>query len=131
MIKTDEWTIAELTKYLVSVKSTLTADELDRLRATVAFPKEPGKDASEPEKKRFRAKELYEPNDTLRALGLPIIDWGKQNKWKQNSEEGEIARFQTSRLVIDCRILYSQVFVRYWAAEVPSLGCFDPSLCQS
>jgi len=98
MIKTNEWTIAELTKYLVSVRSTLTADELDRLRATVAFPKEAGPEGPEAEKKRFRAKELYEPNDTLRTLGLPIIDWGKQNKWKHNSEEGGFSfssNFQT------------------------------------
>ncbi|KAH9485292.1 hypothetical protein JR316_0002200 [Psilocybe cubensis] len=91
MIKTNEWTIADLTKYLVSVKGSLTDTEYQRLRATAAFPKE-SCDGSHDNGKRVRytASQLYEPLDIFRTLKLPIIDWGQQLKWKNSSEE---ARF--------------------------------------
>jgi hypothetical protein len=105
MIKTGDWSIADLIKYLVAVQSTLSEDEIQRLKLTAAFPKESsitdvkladGKalaDAnfagSEGKKsERYRADQLYEPVDMFRKLGLPIIDWGAQNKWKPGSEEG-------------------------------------------
>ena len=85
MIKTGDWTVADLIKYLVNVQTTLSAAEMEKLRATSAFIKEGG----EP-KARFRAVDLYEPQDTFRQLGLPIIDWGANAKWKGASEEGEL-----------------------------------------
>ncbi|KAF9007980.1 hypothetical protein BDQ17DRAFT_1388899 [Cyathus striatus] len=90
MIKTNEWTIADLVKYLVSVKSTLTADEMKKLEATAAFPCEANADITSSHKSnRFRAEELYEPLDAFRQLGLPVIDWGKQVKWRGSSDEAK------------------------------------------
>lgn len=90
MIKTNEWTLAELVKYLVSVQSTLTKEEWQRLRMTPFFFKEPiksdGSDATKP--RRYPAKQLYEPSKTLRDMNLPLIDWGVQHKWKPASDEG-------------------------------------------
>ena len=86
MIKTGDWTVADLIKYLVNVQSTLSLSELDRLRATSAFSKEA--DIGE-KKARYRAVDLYEPQDLFRQLGLPIIDWGSNTKWRSSSEEGE------------------------------------------
>ncbi|KAF8160987.1 hypothetical protein B0H34DRAFT_699011 [Crassisporium funariophilum] len=88
MIKTNEWTIADLTKYLVSVKGTLTPEELQRLKATSAFPKEMNLDP-DAKRPRYFAKELFEPLDTFRTLGLPVIDWGQQTKWRSSSEEAK------------------------------------------
>ncbi|PPQ89567.1 hypothetical protein CVT25_012239 [Psilocybe cyanescens] len=89
MIKTNEWTIADLTKYLVSVRGSLTAEEYQRLKATAAFPKENYDGSGDNGKRvRYMANQLYEPLDVFRALKLPIIDWGKQLKWKNSSEEG-------------------------------------------
>lgn len=88
MIKTNEWTIADLTKYLVSVRSTLTLEEIHRLKATAAFPKEMDIDPSV-KRTRYCANQLFEPSITFRALGLPVIDWGHQIKWRSSSEEGE------------------------------------------
>ncbi|KAG6829550.1 hypothetical protein H0H92_004219 [Tricholoma furcatifolium] len=90
MIKTNEWTVADLAKYLVSVQSTLSPEEWARLKMTAAFFKEetsPG----EPDKKmtRYQAQQLYEPVDVLRNLGLPIMDWGKQSKWRSSSDEAK------------------------------------------
>jgi Protein of unknown function (DUF3684) len=88
MIKTNEWTIADLTKYLVSVKSTLTPEEIERLKATAAFPKEMDADPTV-KRTRYFANQLFEPSNTFRSLGLPVIDWGHQIKWRSSSEEGE------------------------------------------
>ena len=92
MIKTGDWTIVDLVKYLVSVQSTLTAQELERLRHTSAFPKE-GTDKEPPtghKVQRYKAMDLYEPIDIFRELGLPLIDWGVDNRWKPSSDEGEL-----------------------------------------
>lgn len=90
MIKTGDWTIAELVKYLVAVQSTLTQAEIDRLGATAAFTKEEqaAGDTTEGRKTRYKASDLYEPSDVIRQLGLPVIDWGQHPKWRANSEEG-------------------------------------------
>lgn len=93
MVKTGDWTIADLTKYLVSVQSTLTPSEIERLRLTAAFPKaqkttDPAPAPGQKKVSRHRASDLYEPLEIFRELGLPLIDWGTQHKWKASSEEG-------------------------------------------
>lgn len=77
-------------KYLVSVKDTLTDEEMGRLKHTAAFPLEtpPNADGSSPSTVRHKPFQLYEPIDSMRSLGLPILDWG-EGKWKPGSEEGE------------------------------------------
>ena len=92
MIKTNEWTVAELAKYLVSVQSTLTEEEWDRLKMTAVFFKETGQSSGHEGQKtgRYRAQQLYEPVDVFRQLGLPVLDWGKQTKWRGSSDEGTV-----------------------------------------
>ncbi|TFK44587.1 hypothetical protein BDQ12DRAFT_730629 [Crucibulum laeve] len=90
MIKTNEWTIADLTRYLVSVKGTLTAEELARLKRTPAFPMEVvGHSTPDNKAVRCHAEQLYEPVEVFRQLGLPVIDWGGQAKWRPSSEEAK------------------------------------------
>ncbi|RPD65851.1 hypothetical protein L226DRAFT_529987 [Lentinus tigrinus ALCF2SS1-7] len=92
MIKTGDWTIAELIKYLVAVQSTLAPVEVERLRMTSAFPRERREDEKLPENgkpPRYRASELYEPLDVFRELKLPVIDWGTHPKWRSNSDEAK------------------------------------------
>lgn len=86
MIKTGDWTVADLIKYLVNVQTTLSTAELERLQATSAFAREG--DESGEKKTRVRAIDLYEPQDIFRQLGLPLIDWGSNSKWRGSSEEG-------------------------------------------
>ena len=95
MIKTGDWTTFDLVKYLVSIQSTLTSEELDRLRQTSAFPREgAGKEqlaaGTIRKVQRHRAMDLYEPVDIFRELGLPIVDWGADNRqWRPTSDEGK------------------------------------------
>ena len=96
MIKTGDWTTYDLVKYLVSIQSTLTPPEIDRLRQTSAFPKEgAGKEqlATGPSRKvqRHKAMDLYEPVDIFRELHLPIIDWGADSRWRPMSDEGKFS----------------------------------------
>lgn len=94
MIETGDWTIPDLIKYLASIVHTLQPTELRRLRRIPAFLKEATTEHSggTPKKvPKFKAGDLYEPLDTFRDLGLPIIDWrGKdgQHEWKPDSKEG-------------------------------------------
>ncbi|KAK2467792.1 hypothetical protein APHAL10511_000087 [Amanita phalloides] len=88
MVKTNEWTVADLIGYLISIRTTLTFEEVSRLKVTPAFSRE-GVDIRQKKEKpqRFQAKQLYEPNEALRQMGLPIIDWGTQKKWRSSSKE--------------------------------------------
>lgn len=99
MIKTGDWTIPDLIKYLVSVQSTLQPIEIERLRLTPAFPEEATAernkdDGTQKKVPKFKASDLYEPLDVFRNLGLPLIDWGgkdSKHKWRSSSEEGTLS----------------------------------------
>lgn len=92
MIKTNEWTINDLTTYLVSVKSSLKEEEMRRLKLTAAFPREHSAALGdvEPKPRRLKADQLYEPLPVFRQLALPVIDWGMQSKWRSSSDEGRV-----------------------------------------
>jgi hypothetical protein len=84
-----QWTTADLIGYLVSVKATLTTEEMTQLKVTPAFSREDADLLQTNDKiQRFQARQLYEPVDTLRQMKLPIIDWSKQKKWRSSSKEG-------------------------------------------
>ena len=120
MIKTGDWTIADLVKYLVAVRHTLSQVEIDRLRQTSAFPKELTADAPnyEQEKaKRYKASELYEPLDSLRGLRLPIIDWGTHVRWRASSEEGNAHNILSSTFA---HCSHSQVPIPSWVMSIPT-----------
>ncbi|CAE7228758.1 unnamed protein product [Rhizoctonia solani] len=87
MIHTGDWSTADLIKYLVAVRDTLSPLEIDRLKQTPAFMRE--EEDGEGKPKRYLARDLYEPVDTLRNLGLPILSWSPTVKWKFGSEEGK------------------------------------------
>ena len=89
MIKTGDWSTSDLVKYLVAVQTTLSHEELERLRMTSAFPQEDNGATETGRVSRFKAGDLYEPLDNFRELGLPILDWGTKTKWRANSEEGK------------------------------------------
>jgi hypothetical protein len=93
MIKTGDWTISDLTKYLVSVQDRLDPLEINRLQLTPAFTAEnfPVDQTKGQRRPRYRAGDLYEPLDIHRQLRLPIIDWGAQTKWHGSSPEGKLA----------------------------------------
>ncbi|WWC62006.1 uncharacterized protein I303_104593 [Kwoniella dejecticola CBS 10117] len=85
------WTCQDLMKYLVSVKDSLSDDELKRLKQTAAFPLEIESPDDGSKKPVIRQKpfQLYEPVQAMRDLGLPLLDWG-EGKWRSNSEEAKL-----------------------------------------
>ncbi len=126
MIKTGDWTIAELIKYLVAVQSTLTPVELERLKMTSAIPRELREGEKLPENgkpPRQRASELYEPLDVFRALKLPVIDWGAHPKWRSNSEEGtKYISSSESPMLIGHRLYYSEILIQARSPSIPTVG---------
>ncbi|KAK4683722.1 hypothetical protein P7C73_g6509, partial [Tremellales sp. Uapishka_1] len=92
-----EWTCLDLMRYLVSVKDTLSTEELARLKQTAAFPLQVDapEDGPKPAVIRQKPPQLYEPVQAMRELGLPMLDWGDA-KWRSNSEEG---RFPCAKVV--------------------------------
>ena len=94
MVETGYWTTFDLVEYLASVQSTLTHEEIERLRRTSAFQKEgSGREQStagtSQKIQRYKPVDLYEPVDIFRELGLPVMDWGANNIWRPTSDEGE------------------------------------------
>ncbi|KAF5326190.1 hypothetical protein D9611_000170 [Ephemerocybe angulata] len=89
MIKTNQWTVADLVKYLASIRSTLSNEEFTRLKSTAAFSKETGSDAEKAVAARYQARQLYEPLDVFRKLHLPVLDWGQNVRWRGSSEEAK------------------------------------------
>ncbi|GAA6058557.1 hypothetical protein JCM10212_006996 [Sporobolomyces blumeae] len=96
-----DWSHVQLVRYLISVRDTLSTTEFDRLRKTTWLPKEgegkvdgppgPNGEKTKPKTVRYRAAELYEPLEPLRALGLPLVDWTTSTtKWRTNSDEAKL-----------------------------------------
>ncbi|GAC95754.1 hypothetical protein PHSY_003330 [Pseudozyma hubeiensis SY62] len=87
------WSHVDLVSYLASNKETLSDLERERLKKTAIFPKQgevgPLKEDGKPRIIRYRASDLYEPTEALKALQLPVLDW-VDKPWKPSSEE---ARF--------------------------------------
>jgi hypothetical protein len=89
-----KWSHLELIKYLVSVKGDIPAADLKKLRESPLCPAEAGPRGMESTKgttRLYKVSELFEPKDSLRALGLPILQWpGPPGSFRNTSEE---ARF--------------------------------------
>ena len=93
MIKTGDWTVPQLVKYLTSVRDTLSQEEMTRLQQTAAFFQEVPAESDEAtassiKGKRWKLKEMYEPTDAMRGLGLPVLEWTDGTRWKPGSDEG-------------------------------------------
>jgi hypothetical protein len=115
------WTCQDLMKYLVSVKDTLSSEELGRLKHTAAFPLEiaPSESNPTPAIVRHKPSALYEPVDAMRDLGLPVLDWG-EGKWRSNSDEGESLRLEAED---GTDTAGSEDAVPTWATKAPPNRC--------
>jgi len=90
-METGDWTTYDLVKYLMSIQSTLTPEENERLCQSSAFLEESAgeKRSAAGASQKVRVMDLYEPVDIHRELGLPVIDWGADNQWRPESDEGK------------------------------------------
>ncbi|KJZ70732.1 hypothetical protein HIM_09865 [Hirsutella minnesotensis 3608] len=87
------WSHMELIKYLTSVQKDIPSDDLRKLRESKFCPAEAGPKGMEPTKGTqalHKVSELYEPKDSLRALGLPILQWpGPPGSYRSASAEAQ------------------------------------------
>lgn len=84
-----KWSHVDLIRYLASVSNDIPASDIKRLKATSFCTAETDTDHGQnpPSPQRFKAQQLYEPNDTLRALGLPVLEW--PGPFFSHSKEGK------------------------------------------
>ncbi|KAK6433140.1 hypothetical protein LTR95_010684 [Oleoguttula sp. CCFEE 5521] len=80
----------DLIKYLVSVKDDIPAEDIKRLRDTPICSAEPRSGDQANKNKLHRLCDLYEPNDAIRRLGLPILHW--PGLFRQQSPEGRFLK---------------------------------------
>ncbi|KAG5976348.1 hypothetical protein E4U55_007350 [Claviceps digitariae] len=89
-----KWSHLELIKYLASVQNDIPSDDLKKLRESRFCPAEAGPKgmaSTQGSKALYKVSELFEPKDTLRALGLAILQWpGPPGSFRPSSPE---ARF--------------------------------------
>lgn len=83
-----KWSHVDLIKYLVSVWPDVPERDRVRLRNTPICSAESS--AGKGSEQRFCIPELYEPNDSLRRLGLPILQW--PGTYAPESREGKLLR---------------------------------------
>ena len=125
-MKTGDWATADLVKYLVSIKDKLSGLELDRLKATSAFRKEGETNSNST---RYKASDLYEPQESLRQLSLPILDWGTNMKWKNGSVEGTSG--YTSAYRSSLTNSFSTIPYVHRLATIPAFESYHRIMCSS
>ncbi|PWY83026.1 HATPase domain protein [Aspergillus heteromorphus CBS 117.55] len=87
-----KWSHVDLIRYLASVRDDIPASDIKRLKNTSLCTAEPSNgngsgDLKGANRKRYKIFELFEPKDSFRALGLPIIEW--PGKYQPSSNEGK------------------------------------------
>ncbi|KAI5358223.1 Putative histidine kinase/HSP90-like ATPase superfamily [Septoria linicola] len=85
-----KWSHVELIKYLVSVKDDIPSEDMKRLQRTPICPAE-SRSGDQPDKGRlYRLAELFEPDDKIRRLQLPVLQWPGQ--YRASTPEGRFLR---------------------------------------
>ncbi|KAI9813790.1 MAG: hypothetical protein M1827_003580 [Pycnora praestabilis] len=70
-----KWSHVDLICYLASVRDDIPLDDIKRLKNTPICPAEVYEDPKRATSKLFTVAELFEPRDSLRSLGFPILQW--------------------------------------------------------
>lgn len=86
-----KWSHVELIKYLISVRDDIPNEDIKRLRNTPICPAEPRSGDQTEKGKLYRLGELFEPNDAIRKLGLPVLQW--PGIWRAQSNEGRFLKW--------------------------------------
>lgn len=90
-----KWNHVDLIVYLAGVKDDIPKEDLKKLYETPICAAEagpPGHENTVASAKRYRISELYEPNNELRHLGLPILHWAQKGGYKPHNNEGVFLR---------------------------------------
>ncbi|BFZ57400.1 hypothetical protein PYCC9005_004452 [Savitreella phatthalungensis] len=78
-----KWSAIDLVQYLASVRRDMPAKDVERLRSA-PFAAAEGADTT-----KRSVVQLYEPNDTLRSLNLPVLAW-PADRWRPLSTEANL-----------------------------------------
>lgn len=81
------WSHVDLIRYLGSVREDIPSNDIHKLKNTSICTAEAPRDNKEAASKRYKISDLYEPKDSLRNLGLPVIEW--PGKYESTSNEGK------------------------------------------
>ena len=85
-----KWSHVELIKYLVSVKDDIPAEDMKRLQQTPMCPAEVQSGDQSVRNSLYRLSDLFEPDDKIRRLALPVLQWPGQ--YRANTPEGRFLR---------------------------------------
>ncbi|KAF2216254.1 hypothetical protein CERZMDRAFT_33738 [Cercospora zeae-maydis SCOH1-5] len=85
-----KWSHVDLIKYLVSVKDDIPAEDMKRLQQTPICPAEPLSGDQADKGRLYRLSELFEPDDKIRRLALPVLQWPGQ--YRSSTAEGRFLR---------------------------------------
>lgn len=84
------WNHVDLVKYLTSIRQDIPASDIKRLKSTPICTAE-SRDGSKTSTDRYLVSNLYEPDDALRRLDLPILYW--PGVYRPSSAEGAFLTF--------------------------------------
>lgn len=84
--RSKKWSHVDLIKYLASVRNDIPAADIEKLKNTKICTAESNPKSNTPEA-RYKVCELFEPNDELRDLNLPLIYW--PGRYTSFSAEGK------------------------------------------
>lgn len=84
------WSHVDLVKYLTSIRGDIPASDIKRLMSTPICTAET-RDGSKTPTDRYLISSLYEPDDALRRLELPILHW--PGVYRSSSAEGTFLTF--------------------------------------
>lgn len=85
-----KWSHVDLIRYLASVREDIPGGDIKRLKDTSICTSEANETSDDPDIERrrlYKISELFEPQDSLRALKLPVIEW--PGKYQSSSNEGK------------------------------------------
>lgn len=86
---TKRWSHVDLIKYLARVRNDIPQTDIQRLRTTPTCPAE--WDSTKVSDKRYLVSDLFEPNEALRRLKLPILHW--PGSYNSSSAEGRFLQY--------------------------------------
>lgn len=76
----EKWSHVDLIKYLTTVRDDIPSEDINKLRNMEMCKAEPANSTQ-----IYKVSQLYEPTESLRSLGLPILYW--PGEWRDQSLE--------------------------------------------
>jgi len=139
--KQPKWSHVDLVRYLASVRDDIPKNDIQKLKKTSICTAESPGDQKASSPKRYKISDLYEPNNSLRSLELPIIEW--PGRYEPASNEAKflymmgLRRYPSAPELIQLmaranlegnRALHSRAFAYYISEyHANGYGSFDTS----